>query len=80
MCSRMAMQKWWRNVAKAGTVCFCDEVEDDKRAKARAFSKEKEDAANLKSPKTRAAPAVVNTSKAAKKSKTGAPTCQVRHD
>ena len=49
-------------------------------AKARAFSKEKEDAANLNSPKTRAAPAVVNTSKAAKKSKTSAPTCQVRHD
>ena len=51
-----------------------------KRAKAQASSKEKEDAADLKSPKKRAAPWGANTNEAAKKKKTSASACEVRSE
>ena len=51
-----------------------------KRAKAQASSKEKEDAADLKSAKKRAAPWGANTNEAAKKKLTRASACQVRSE
>ena len=54
-----------------------NEVKDNERAKARASSKGKKDAADLKSSKKRAPPEGANTSKAAKKTKTSSLAYQV---
>ena len=57
-----------------------DEADDNKRAEARARSKGKANAADPESTKKRAAPAGANTSKAAKKNKTGVLASQVRSE
>ena len=60
--------------------CETEGIDDNTRAKARAPSKGKKDAADPQVSKKRAAPTSANTSNAAKKSKTSAPACQVRCD